>query len=109
MHAGANRVLSKPIQLDNLLTTIAELSDLKLVFEEAEVALEKSDEDYNLAIFEGLPEDTRQRVISALRVGKIAELRQLVILLKEWDETKGKVFESMVKRYDLKGLKRHFF
>ncbi|WP_185964521.1 transporter substrate-binding domain-containing protein [Aliikangiella marina] len=106
--AGANTVLKKPVQLDKLLMTISEYNGLRLVYEESTIENNEDDLDRNPNVFEELPDDIRRRIIDALKIGKIAELRQLVFVVKEWDMDKGKVFESMVKRYDLKGLKRHF-
>jgi len=110
LKAGAKAVLYKPVKIDKLLITIADLTGLKLVYDKNDAPDTTSEisQSSKATVFVDIPEELRRRIVAALKVGKMSELRRLVISLNNWDEDKAKLFEGMVSRYDLKSLKEIF-
>jgi|GEM_PF-2798961 len=111
---GASEVLHKPVQIDELLMTMANHTQLQLIYLEdlskkggihpkssKKSLLQAND-------IEHMPKPLKEQISQLIRIGKIANLRQLVDEIKEWDLEAGVTFETMLKNYQLKELKELF-
>jgi PAS domain S-box-containing protein len=107
---GANAVVRKPVNVDELLSTIAEHAKLELIYDETsggDSAPVQQRELTSEDIVE-LPEELRHKIMVATRAGKITDLRMLVDLFLQWNENKGEIFKSMVAGFKLKELQELF-
>ncbi|TQV73178.1 response regulator [Aliikangiella marina] len=111
---GANDVLQKPIQLDELLMTMAKHTKLKLIYlEDLSKTLPAQNKVRKVTVLsrddiDKMPEALKTDIVQCVKSGNIASLRKLVTGVKGWDEVKGKKFETMVKQFMLKELKLVF-
>jgi|GEM_PF-3405408 len=107
LNEGADGVLRKPIQIDELLQNLSKFANVQLEHHED---AEKKQLLHSLRArfpvdFDEMPVELYEHIVKLLKLGKIAELRKLIGPLREWNQDTADVFEEMVNNYQLKELK----
>lgn len=103
--AGANEVLSKPIQFDALFDAMAKFAGLKYTFEIIEDKKHKSETaPVTEEMLGNLPGEVTQAILKNVEIGDISELRLLCRKVMESDVNLGEVLEKLIESYDFASI-----
>ncbi|TQV75396.1 transporter substrate-binding domain-containing protein [Aliikangiella marina] len=103
-------VMYKPVNLRELLSKIAELCRLELEYDVPQLL----DNSYSgikvidVSAIESMPPELRDKISEALRLGKIADLREQIEPVRAWNQTVGNSFEALILSFQLDRLKKLF-
>ena len=106
-------ILFKPVNMNELLHTLANLTRIRLKYETKEAS---STSAYSLGAktllqehIVDMPKEIHETICSALKAGRMTDLRSQIKPVTEWRQEVGERYEELVVEFQLERLKKLFF
>lgn len=106
LKAGANQVLTKPLNDVKLLTLLSQAPNIKVIRGQETMVESLLDIKYSLDTL--VPESMKQAMIKAIKQGNMVKLRQLAYDVKEYSESVSQEVLNLARNYDYEQLNALF-